>query len=579
MRISAGWAGIAGWLAFAFACSAFFLPIVNPDIYWHLSAGRYMAAAGSLPRADFLSWTMAGADWVNFEWLPQLLYYAVHSAGGFPALVLLKSALLALTLLAVRASLVQNGRAAALPFALPLFTAAIVSACDLRPENFSVLFFAVTLLALEKLRLKGGGVSARSLAATALFFALWANSHAGYVYGLILVLFYAAGSFLDGRRGTPPAARPGVFLKLFAVGLAASLLNPYGWKVFAVMMDHQRHIADLSLYIMEWAPFDITSPYQWPYALTLAGSAVALVFFTARTGRPPAAHLASLLFFGYASLSHVRHTPFFMIAAVTFFAALPWERAVPPRGARVLKAAAAAALLGLAGWFYPRLVWSQYDGTARTLVLGSEGLAEFLRANQAPLSRLRMFNHWGWGGWLGWELAPEYKVYVDGRYLFHARLPELEELRSSPDAWRRLIERDGLELLLLRNDPPGIKVRQRMPDGTEQELTRPAYLFYLPKPEWAVVYWDDRAIVLVRRGSVPAAWLRGRELEHLRPGDTHNLRSAALAGALSPAALRRDLDRYLGSRAGTRENPAASRLIALTEEIETACAAAGTCAK
>ncbi|HBE89379.1 MAG TPA: hypothetical protein DDW67_09615, partial [Elusimicrobia bacterium] len=244
-----------------------------------------------------------------------------------------------------------------------------------------------------------------------------------------------------------------------------------------------------------------------------------------------------------------------------------------------LKAAAAALLLGLAGWFYPRLIWSHYDGTARPLPMGSEGLAEFLRANAADLSRLRMFNHWGWGGWLGWELGPAYKVYVDGRYLFHGRLRELEELRSDPGAWRRLIEREGLELLLLRNDSPGLPVRQRMPDGFETELTRPAYLLYLPRPEWAVVYWDSSAAVLAKRSAVAAGWLKERELEYLRPGDTHNLRAAALAGAVPLSALRRDLDRYLGSHSGGHGKSVNSRLIALVEDIAAACAAAGTCAR
>jgi hypothetical protein len=30
---------ILGWAAFAFACSAFVLPVVNPDVFWHLAAG------------------------------------------------------------------------------------------------------------------------------------------------------------------------------------------------------------------------------------------------------------------------------------------------------------------------------------------------------------------------------------------------------------------------------------------------------------------------------------------------------------------------------------------------------------
>ena len=58
---------LLGWAAFALACSAFVLPVVNPDIYWHLSAGKYTVAHLAPPRADFLSWPLHGQEWVDFE--------------------------------------------------------------------------------------------------------------------------------------------------------------------------------------------------------------------------------------------------------------------------------------------------------------------------------------------------------------------------------------------------------------------------------------------------------------------------------------------------------------------------------
>ena len=143
-----------GWGAFAFSCSVFLLPVINPDIYWHLSAGKYTLAHLGPPRADFLSWPLAGAEWVDFEWLPQVVYYLLHKAGGFKALLLFKVVLLTLTLLAFRATVLLYGRRSALPFLLPFFAAAIMPNCDLRPENFTLLLFSVTLYFLEKSRFR-----------------------------------------------------------------------------------------------------------------------------------------------------------------------------------------------------------------------------------------------------------------------------------------------------------------------------------------------------------------------------------------------------------------------------------------
>jgi len=46
---------IAWFSGLALASSAFFLPIINPDIFWHFSAARFMAEHSRVPRTDFLS--------------------------------------------------------------------------------------------------------------------------------------------------------------------------------------------------------------------------------------------------------------------------------------------------------------------------------------------------------------------------------------------------------------------------------------------------------------------------------------------------------------------------------------------
>ncbi|MBI5210537.1 MAG: hypothetical protein HY927_11255, partial [Elusimicrobia bacterium] len=45
-------------LGLLLAASGFLTPVVNPDLYWHLSAGRLMAETLSVPRADWLSHTL-----------------------------------------------------------------------------------------------------------------------------------------------------------------------------------------------------------------------------------------------------------------------------------------------------------------------------------------------------------------------------------------------------------------------------------------------------------------------------------------------------------------------------------------
>lgn len=576
---------VLGWGAFAFAASVFFLPVLNPDIYWHLSAGKYTLAHLGPPRTDFLSWPLAGAEWVDFEWLPQVFYYLLHKAGGFGALLLFKVLLLALTLLVFRATVLLYGRRAALPFLLPLFTAAIMPNCDLRPENFTLLFFSLTLYFLEKSRLGSIPSGLKSRAAVFAFFALWANTHAGYLYGLALIGLYAAGEFFTEELpyiyGKAPFARPGwslEYLKLFFLGLAASLANPYGWKIYAVISNHQRHISTLQDHIQEWTTLDFNNAYQWPYALVLAGVMCSFAFFLLRRRHVVYSHFAALLFFAWASASHSRHIPFFVITGLAFTLALPWEKPAPRR--RFLAWGGAALWLAAAWWFYSGLVWTQYTGKARLAKWGSEGMAAFLLANKAELSGLKLYNYWSWGGWLGWELGPDYKPFIDGRYLFHDRINEVTGLSGNIPKWRTLIAKYKFDLALIKLDETNLPEKRRLAGGGETVAWRPAYLFYLPRKDWAVVYWDYSTAVLARRSAVPAAWLAEHEFRWLRPGDTLNLPGPLLAGELPLRELRLELDRYLRWHTAGHDRSVNAEVTAFVKELEALCAEKGAkCAK
>ena len=73
------------------ACAA--LPFANPDLFWHLSAARRILELGRIPAADWLSYTRAGAPWIDFEWLTQLAWLAAYSAAGWWGLWAVKVAL------------------------------------------------------------------------------------------------------------------------------------------------------------------------------------------------------------------------------------------------------------------------------------------------------------------------------------------------------------------------------------------------------------------------------------------------------------------------------------------------------
>src|SRR5436309_3245161 len=62
------------------------------ETWWHLASGRWIAWHHAIPHTDVLSFTEPHNEWVNLQWLYDLLLYAVWSIGGASSLVLLSTA-------------------------------------------------------------------------------------------------------------------------------------------------------------------------------------------------------------------------------------------------------------------------------------------------------------------------------------------------------------------------------------------------------------------------------------------------------------------------------------------------------
>ncbi|MFZ0760836.1 MAG: hypothetical protein WAM69_12885, partial [Candidatus Sulfotelmatobacter sp.] len=66
----------------------------DPDLWWHLKTGQYIAEHESVPHADLFSYTRAGKPWVTHEWLTELLLYEVERTAGWAGLILVFAAVL-----------------------------------------------------------------------------------------------------------------------------------------------------------------------------------------------------------------------------------------------------------------------------------------------------------------------------------------------------------------------------------------------------------------------------------------------------------------------------------------------------
>ncbi|MBI3300061.1 MAG: hypothetical protein HYZ75_17990 [Elusimicrobia bacterium] len=510
---------LAGAAALAAAVLA---PMADTDLWWHLSAGRAFLDGGAWPRVELASWTLRGAPWTDFEWLAQAQFAAVRLVGGAWGLWLLKGLLLAaaaggVLATARAAALAAPGRAAA----LALFAAGVLPRADLRTELCSLALFAWLMYWLECLRAADWPrKSFKSLViGCACLFAGWANLHGGFPLGLVLL-----GSYL-----LAPARRHPSWLLALVAAAAGTLINPYGFGLWSVVLGHGRDAGGLSPLISEWSPLGFSQAGHYGAWLTVL-AATGVVALAALRGKAPALPELFALALAASTVRHVRLAGYAAVVAPLLAAAAArlshglWERARPRL--------AAAALCGAAFWICLsaakpwRLVYGAYDP-----VLVPVEAAAWL-APRKDLLALPMYNPWSWGGYLADRL--KVPVFQDGRYLFHGLLAEQAEAVKSPEAWQAFLYKKGAGLVLLENGPLMRDTTLKAPDGTSIPVQRPYYVAYMPREDWALVWFDDAALVFVRRDMLP---MGTREFRWLKPRDGKALAEARRLGLIDEMGL------------------------------------------
>lgn len=175
------------------------LPRFDTDIWWHLFVGRYILQHTAVPTGDFLSFTVPLHQWVDHEWLTEVIMYSAYKLGGLGLVVSIFGMVTtgAFLTLFVLMRLRGVNQILALGFTLIAATAT-VGTWGPRVQMISLLFAALFCYALERYRTTAGASWLVGLVAGSW---LWSNLHGGFVIGWILIGVYVLGGAFDGRQG------------------------------------------------------------------------------------------------------------------------------------------------------------------------------------------------------------------------------------------------------------------------------------------------------------------------------------------------------------------------------------------
>lgn len=458
------------------------------DLGRHLRVGEYMLTHGLLQK-DLFSFTKLGEPFVGYEWLSEVAFASVYRLGGLPAVSVACGLLIGLTYAVLTGFLLRRGVDPLLAYLTGMLAAILGSLHWLaRPHLFTMLGVALVMERLERT-----DEGARPWTYLPLF-AIWANLHGGFLFGLVLIALYLVGSLAEALG---QAERP-VWLRrarryAAALGFAAlgTLINPYGVK--------------LPLHVIGWFRstfvIDNTQEYLSPNFHSPLGKFVLVALLIMMTSlalsrrRPMYARLFVFLATVASSLIYQRNIPLMGLSALPALALhldLEWRGlpdlfgirgrfAAESPGRRSGPWAVAVALplllvtVSLSPLSRLELIPAYWDPRIFPV-------AATARAREAGLSG-RIFNEFTWGGYMLKEW-PEQKVFIDGQTDFYGSdlMRDHMYVALLHPGWRDLLRRWDIDLAMI----PSTSV-------LAHELVR--------DPAWGIWHCDSTAVLLKLRAS------------------------------------------------------------------------------
>ncbi len=414
-------------------------PVLEPDIWWHLRVGQWVSEQGAVPLTDPFSRYGMDKPWIAYSWLYEILVYRLYETFGLAGIVAYRVAMsLAVTAALHRLIrrreprfLVASGLTAVSVFALtPLFSE--------RPWLFTILFTTWTLDVLLDVR---SGRSTRAMWLLPIVYALWANLHIQFVYGLLFLGLACVRfpPFSRDPKGSAGFALPfGSRLNnLAGLCLLATLVNPYHVRIYGVVMEYATQSGPFRC-VNELRAMEFRETTDW--VVLLLGAAA--VFALGRRRRLNGFEILLLASTGILAFRSRRDLWLLVLAAAAIltFRRHPQGSAAGTHPAAnaagspkpiVVAAALLAVLIGLLAW--------QRDLSAENLrrkvagvfpVEAAAVVAE--RGYDGPL-----FNDFNWGGFLIWSL-PRLPVVVDGRTNLHGdeRILRIGNTWAAGPGWR-----------------------------------------------------------------------------------------------------------------------------------------------
>jgi len=435
---------------------------IDADLGWHIAIGRAFLEGQGIIRNDPFSWTMRGHFWGNSYFLYQIITAWLFANVGYLATVFVFGLAAGISVVLLLPKKLNTWS----PVVVLLGVLIAYVNLGIVPKVFDFLFFALLLGFLDR----GYYKEKLWLPFWFVFFALWANFHAGFLIGL---LTFSAFVVIDVIKSATAGKKISFVVSgLFIFGAwAGTLMTPFNVRMYkSIFVDAASPLT--WLYVYEWQPIILSFSFMVLYLIS------GLIFIQILRSRHKELGVEWVL------LACV----LFMLPFISYFYVIFWSEIFIFLGSRYF----------VVGRKYFKNIWMALPVylTFSALILGvglnfgrqfakSRSLEVRLVEDRFPVSAMRfmvshgytdrVLNNFNWGGFIDWQY-PQVPVFIDGRM-------NGWKMESGKYIFDDMIHIASGKCELLDKYEPNFAVLSS--EGTNKCFD-----------DWHVVYRDDVAVVL-----------------------------------------------------------------------------------
>jgi hypothetical protein len=459
--------------------------VQDPDVWWHLRVGRWMVENGRLPSHDLFTFTVPDHVWTDHEYLTEVLMWLLYAAAGTVGLAI------AFGLITWAGFFLIYRQVWRQPFVIlgVGLTLGAMAGWPIWGPRAQMITFALSCLELYWLH---GYMSGRSRALN--FFPLvmvaWANLHAGWVIGFVWLGVALVAELIGWAwdRSNPAHKKHVRFLAIVTgASVVAVLATPHGLSLYLYPFQTQGSVAQQRL-IVEWFSPDFHQVFLRPF------EAMVFVVIAGFALRRPRLYDFLLAMAGLAlALQSVRHVALFVAAATPVMIATYsdyWRELASSRGwkfpplARPSFAVITAVVLVFIALVTVVKIDVDINPAAQQRLDASSypiGAADWLAAH--PEVGTRMYNQYGWGGYLAYRFYPQTNrrvfIFGEAELMGDPLLNQYDDVQNLRSDWKAILDQYQVDYIVFNRG-----------EALSNVLAT--------QPEWTLVYQDSVAVIFVR---------------------------------------------------------------------------------